>query len=256
MSHLRRITSLHNALLQRVRRLSAEPLAYRRLGQVWVEGEHLCGALLAHGRRAQTALVSESAWAQARLQELARQAEDVVCVPDAAFAAFSALPSPAGIGMLAGWSLPQGPWQACRTIVLDRVQDAGNVGSILRSAAALGFLQVVALKGTAGLGSPKVLRAGMGGQFGLQLHEGVEPQALEQLPLPLVCTSPRAAQRLDGAPLPWPCGWVFGHEGQGVSAQVRERCEREVSIPQPGGEESLNVAAAAAICLYESVRGR
>ncbi|MFM7705466.1 MAG: TrmH family RNA methyltransferase [Rubrivivax sp.] len=256
MNGPRRITSSHNALLMRVRRLSSEPMAYRRLGQVWVEGEHLCEALLARSVQPQMAVVSEEAWAQPRLQALARRAGEVVCVPGAAFGAFSALPSPAGLGMLVAWSAPQQPLRALPTVVLDRVQDAGNVGSVLRNACALGFGQVIALKGTAGLWSPKVLRAGMGAQFGLSLHEGVGIDGLTELPVPLVCTSPRAARRLDAGSLPWPCAWVFGHEGQGVDEALRLRCSLDVRIPQPGGEESLNVAAAAAICLYESARGR
>ncbi len=252
----RQVTSAQNPLLQRVRRLTREALAYRKLGLVWVEGEHLCSALLAHGREPLTAIVSESAWAQERVQALASRAAEVVCVPDTAFADLSGLPSPAGLGMLVGWQATHAPLQALPTVVLDRIQDAGNAGSLLRSASALGFRQVIALKGTAGLWSPKVLRAGMGAQFGLVLHEGLEEDALCNLPVPLVSTSPHASTPLDASRLPWPCAWVFGHEGQGVCAGVRARCAHEVRIPQPGGEESLNVAAAAAICLYESVRGR
>lgn len=252
----RLVTSVHNPLLQRVRRLSREALAYRKLDQVWVEGEHLCSALVSHGREPATAIVSESARRQPGLRALASQAAEVVCVPDAAFAEMSPLPSPAGIGMLVDWQASQAPFEAVPTVVLDRIQDAGNVGSLLRSAGALGFVQVIALKGTAGLWAPKVLRAGMGAQFGLRMHEGLDEAALGTLKVPLVSTSPHASDRLDAARLPWPCAWVFGHEGQGVSEGVRARCGREVRIPQPGGEESLNVAAAGAICLYESVRGR
>ena len=72
--------------------------------------------------------------------------------------------------------------------------------------------------------------------------------------MPLVATSPRARQSIVGAALPSPCAWVFGHEGQGIDPALLERCELQVAIPQPGGEESLNVAAAAAVCLYESAR--
>ena len=256
MKTSRSVTSARNPLLQRIRRLSREPLAYRKLGQVWIEGEHLCAALLGRGREAAMALVSEEAWAQPRLRALAAQASELVRVPDAVFSELSALPSPAGIGMLVDWHAPDASLAAWPTVVLDRVQDAGNVGSLLRSASALGFSQVVALKGTAGLWSPKVLRAGMGAQFGLRLFEALDPSALASLPVPLVSTSPHAAERLDATRLPWPCAWVFGHEGQGVCEAIRTRCALEVRIPQPGGEESLNVAAAAAICLYESVRGR
>ena len=139
-------------------------------------------------------------------------------------------------------------------MVLDRLQDAGNVGSILRSAAAFGITQVLALVGTAALWSPKVLRAGQGAHFGLQLCEGLSVHDLDALQLPLVAASVHAGDELPQAALPAPCAWVFGHEGQGVAADLLARCTHTVRIPQPGGQESLNVAAAAAVCLYESLR--
>jgi TrmH family RNA methyltransferase len=139
-------------------------------------------------------------------------------------------------------------------VVLDRLQDAGNVGSILRSAAAFGVGQVLALQGTAALWSPKVLRAGMGAHFGLRLVEGLQADDLAALQVPLVGTCLATDQLLHRATLPWPCAWVLGHEGQGVSADLLARCALQVRIPQPGGEESLNVAAAAAVCFYEAQR--
>jgi RNA methyltransferase, TrmH family len=138
------------------------------------------------------------------------------------------------------------------TVVLDRVQDAGNVGSILRSAAAFGVRQVLALKGTAALWSPKVLRAGMGAHFALQMAEGLELIDLDPLELPLVVTSSHQGELLQNQKLPFPCAWVMGHEGQGVNDSLLKRASVAVRIGQPGGEESLNVAAAAAICLYAS----
>jgi TrmH family RNA methyltransferase len=108
-------------------------------------------------------------------------------------------------------------------------------------------------RGTAALWSPKVLRAGMGAHFGLRLVEATE-EALEGLVLPLLATSSHARQSIATAELPWPCAWVLGHEGQGVSPALLQRCAHTLRIPQPGGQESLNVAAAAAICLYESAR--
>jgi TrmH family RNA methyltransferase len=116
--------------------------------------------------------------------------------------------------------------------------------------------QVIALKGTAALWSPKVLRAGMGAHFGLRLLEGLEPEALQALQVPMVATSSHAGQVLPTASLPQPCAWVLGHEGEGVSALVHSQCSQSLRIPQPGGEESLNVGAAAAVCLYESARQR
>ena len=254
MSAPRRIASAGNALLKRVRRLAQDPVAYRHLGQVWLEGEHLCAAAQARGRRAQVAVLDEPGWNDPALRALATSAAETELVPTALFAALSALESPARIGWVI--ELPPAPQiaPALGALVLDRVQDAGNVGSTLRSAAAFGVAQVLALRGTASLWSPKVLRAGMGAHFALRLVEGLDEAALGALALPLVGTSPHAALALHEAPLPSRCAWVVGHEGQGVAATLQARCALTVRIPQPGGEESLNVAAAAAVCLYESAR--
>jgi RNA methyltransferase, TrmH family len=251
------ITSRDNPLLVRLRKLGGDGSAYRRGGEVWLEGEHLCAAFGAHraqGHHALQALLSESAWQRAELRALAAHAQRVARVSDALFAHISALPSPAGIGFVV--ALPAAPalQPQAASIVLDRVQDAGNVGSILRSAAAFGVRQVLALKGTAALWSPKVLRAGMGSHFALALIEGLEEAALDALRVPLVATSSHATQALHETTLPQPCAWVLGHEGQGVGAALLARCALTVRIPQPGGEESLNVAAAAAVCLYEGSR--
>ena len=152
------------------------------------------------------------------------------------------------------WDLPKATALEAgqAAVVLDCLQDAGNVGSILRSAAAFGFGQVLALKGTAALWSPKVLRAGMGAHFALRLVEGLSIGDLAALDIPLLVTSSHQGALLHKAPLPWPCGWVLGHEGQGVSAALQALASQSVRIAQPGGEESLNVAAAAAICLHAS----
>jgi TrmH family RNA methyltransferase len=104
------------------------------------------------------------------------------------------------------------------------------------------------------LWSPKVLRAGMGAHFGLALVEGAAIEDVAALGLPVVGTHLRDAQWLHETALPRPLAWVFGHEGQGMSEAVTAACTLRVRIAQPGGEESLNVAAAAAMCLYESAR--
>jgi len=250
------ISARDNPLLQRLRKLLRDPAGYRKAGELWLEGEHLCDALRQRGQRPAQAVVSTSAWDQPGLRALAQWAPRVVRVPDALFDGLSALPSPARLGFV----LPLPPAAAIdpqvATVVLDRVQDAGNVGSILRTAAAFGVGQVLALQGTAALWSPKVLRAGMGAHFGLNLIEGLQPDDLAALAVPLVGTSLATDALLPSAALPQPCAWVLGHEGQGVAPAVLARCALTVRIPQPGGEESLNVAAAAAVCLYESLRRR
>jgi RNA methyltransferase, TrmH family len=251
-----RIASRDNPLLVRVRRLNSTPDAYRQLGVVWLEGEHLVRAALARGWRLQELLVPVKREGDAALQSLWLYAQKLRVVDDALWAGIGSLPSKAAVAALVAWPGELTVRKGQRSVVLDRVQDAGNLGSILRSAAAFGVAQVVALKGCAALWSPKVLRAGMGAHFALHLVEAAEASALDALDVPLVATSSRRGVSLIDALLPDPCAWVFGHEGQGVAASLLQRCELQLGIPQPGGEESINVAAAAAVCLYESMRRR
>lgn len=275
------ITSRDNPLLRRLRLLLSNPTGHRRQGEICIEGEHLCSAYLARGHRPGLAVFSESAWQRLPLRELATRAGEVQWVADHLLAQISTLPSPAGVVFVAAMPANGTPDPFASAVLLDRVQDPGNVGSILRSASALGVRQVWTTPGTAALWSPKVLRAGMGAHFGLALCEGVDVQALTEglcrevaarsdpgapgvsdslrgssEPAPWVATSSHAGALLGEVELPAPCVWVLGHEGQGVAPALLQRCQLRVRIPQPGGEESLNVAAAAAICLYESARQR
>jgi len=250
------ITSRANPQWQRLRRLAQTSAAYRKQGAVWIDGEHLCAAYALRGSAPLCAVIDEAAWQMPRLRALASRAETVLVVAAPMMAMLSTLESPPRIGFAIRWPGPGELLAGRPSVVLDRVQDAGNVGSILRSAAAFGFAQIVALDGTAALWSPKVMRAGMGAHFGLNLVEGVGADALGTLRLPLLATSPHAAVAIDRAELPWPCAWVIGHEGQGIGADVLAHCAQRLAIPQPGGEESLNAAAAAAVCFYESMRRR
>ena len=251
---LEHITSRDNPALVRLRKLGADASGYRKTGSVWIEGDHLLRAALQRGWRPALVVITEAAMQDAALAALAESATRVLVVPVVLFKTLSGLESPAQIG--AELTLPATPAiePNAASVVLDRLQDAGNVGAILRSAAAFGVRQVLALKGTAALWSPKVLRAGQGAHFGLRLVEGLAANELAALAVPLVATSSHTEHSLNRVALPSPCAWVMGHEGQGVSAALMARCALTVGIPQPGGEESLNVAAAAAICLYESER--
>lgn len=246
------ITSRDNGFIKDLKRLAREASAYRRLGYVWLEGDHLCRAALTRGLRADTAVFSDSYWSETS-KEWAQTASKVVILPDALFAEISALESPAKMGFILPWQGAATQLQpGVATLVLDRVQDAGNVGAMLRSASAFGFAQVLALKGTAALWSQKVLRAGMGAHFGLYLVESASAADIAQLNVPLLATSSHQGAFLHQADLPWPCAWAMGHEGQGVGPEVANQAQLWVRIAQPGGEESLNVAAAAAICLHAS----
>jgi RNA methyltransferase, TrmH family len=258
MDNVKSIISRENPLLLQVRKLVANPGAYRKLDVLWLEGEHLCTTVVQRNITAQHAIITELAWQTPALRQLARHAAKIAVIPAALMAQLSSLDSPPPLGFLVSWTSAEQPQLTPQipSLVLDRLQDPGNVGNILRSAAAMGFTQVLALQNTVALWSPKVLRAGMGAHFGLQLVEGVTLEALSALKMPMVSTSSHVSIVIHKTKLPWPCAWVFGHEGQGVTSSVAEHCDLTVNIPQPGGEESLNVAAAAAVCLYESARQR
>jgi TrmH family RNA methyltransferase len=256
VAEVKAISSRDNPLLVRLRKLASDPAGYRKLGQLWIEGDHLCSALLQRGGRPAQAVISEDAWALPALRDIANQAHAVAVLPLALMAGISSLESPASMGFVSDWPGAGELQPHAPTVVLDRLQDAGNVGTILRTAAAFGFTQCLALKGTAALWSGKVLRAGMGAHFALNLVELAGDAQLDALRVPLIATSSHAQRALQEVDLPWPCAWVMGHEGQGVSSALEARCSLTLRIAQPGGEESLNVAAAAAVCLYESTRQR
>ncbi len=247
----KRIDSRDNSLIKLLRRLSGQSAAYRKLGQFWVEGEHLCSAARECGASVAIAVFADSFWS-AQGAAWAECAPRLVVIPDALFDEISRLESAARVGFVI--DLPAAPalQRGVASVVLDRVQDAGNVGSILRSAAAFGFRQVLSLTGSAALWSPKVLRAGMGAHFALDLVEGLATPDIQGLGVPLVVTSSHHGELLPQAVLPWPCAWVLGHEGQGICESLSQAAALSVRIGQPGGGESLNVAAAAAICLHAS----
>ena len=264
------ITSAANAQIKAIRQLAQKSSSYKSAGQIWLEGEHLCDAyLLALAKpkisdvpALQTIVLSESArphWV-ARLeamlsQDLLGEASEAIIISDALFDSLSGLPSSGGLGfVLKQPQLENHIQKTSHTVILDGVQDAGNVGSILRSAAAFGAAQVLALNGTAALWSSKVLRAAMGAHFALHLVEDLTADDIE-LGVPILATHVHAGEFLHtlqaAKKIPHPCAWVMGSEGQGVSKAMLDKASQRVKIEQLG-EESLNVAAAAAVCLYAS----
>ena len=257
MPKIQAISSRENPLLAQVRRLIRQPDGYRKHAELWLEGEHLGRAFVErHGGTGTRAVVSETAWDEPGLRALATRADSVAIVPAALMRDLSTLGTAASIGFVVAWPGAGAVLRDAPSVVLDRLQDAGNVGTILRSAAAFGFTQVIALEGTAALWSPKVLRAAMGAHFALNLVERLPADGLDALAVPMLATSSHAGTPLPSATLPWPCAWLVGHEGQGLADDLVRRCAATLRIPQPGGEESLNAAIAASICLYESARRR
>jgi RNA methyltransferase, TrmH family len=259
MTDIAHISSRDNPLLKELRKLAQDGAAYRKTGRVWIEGEHLCSAYLQRGGVPAIAVVLESKQAIAQ-SNIAGAAIKLVVVADALMVEISPLDSLAGIGFVCDLPADTAIDVQATTVVLDRLQDPGNVGSILRSAAAFGFKQVLALKGSVALWAPKVLRSGMGAHFGLHLVEGVSFEDIARLQLPLAVTSSHQGQYLhellSKRELPTQVNWALGHEGQGVCADLQSHANLHVRIAQPGGEESLNVAAAAAICLHASGTAR
>ncbi|MBV6272000.1 RNA methyltransferase [Alcaligenaceae bacterium CGII-47] len=150
-------------------------------------------------------------------------------------------------------TLPERIDQAC--IWLDRIQDPGNLGTLLRTAAAAGIRQAYLSAGCATAWSPKVLRSGQGAHFALEIHEHIDLYTLTpRLAIALAVTTLDDASELFSTDLRAPCAWVFGNEGQGVDERLQALAAVRVWIPQAEAVESLNVAAAAAICLFEQRR--
>jgi TrmH family RNA methyltransferase len=143
-------------------------------------------------------------------------------------------------------------------LIIDGVQDAGNVGTMLRTAAAAGFSRVFCTKGTANVWSTKVLRAGMGAHTHLQITEGISPKDFISSPQEIFVTSlmseSKSIYEVTDA-LMKPHTWVFGNEGAGVHEDFLN-IGTQVYIPQDKHVESLNVASACAVCLFETRRVR
>jgi TrmH family RNA methyltransferase len=139
--------------------------------------------------------------------------------------------------------------------LIDQLQDPGNVGSILRSAAAAGIKKIFCSPSTVAAWSPKVLRAGMGAHFIVDIYEHRDlPALIQAASIPVIATSSHATQTIYGYDLSKKFAWLFGHEGQGVSDELLALASVQLAIPQDPAIESLNVAASAAVCLFEQLR--
>jgi TrmH family RNA methyltransferase len=257
---LKRISSRDNALYKEWKGLATSSQARRRAGRTLLDGVHLCAAYLDSVGLPAMCIVGESAMANpevAAILERCGGAQGVV-LPDALFRALSQVEH--GVDLLFVIDTPRATapdMLAEAAVLLDNLQDPGNLGSILRSAAAAGIRQVHCSAGTVYAWSPKVLRAGMGAHFSLQIHEHADLAALlRTATVPVLATSSHASASIYELDLSQPVAWLFGHEGQGVGADLLAQASRQVAIPHLGPMESLNVAASAAVCLFESVRQR
>jgi TrmH family RNA methyltransferase len=152
---------------------------------------------------------------------------------------------------------PATPDTAAAAILLEDIQDPGNLGSVLRSAAAGGFTQVLLSPGSVHAWSPRVLRAGMGAHFALHIHEEVDlSKCVHGYRGTVIAADPRASLSLFEVDLAGTVAFLFGNEGAGLSAPLLRAAHRIAGIPTSASTESLNVAAAAAVCIFERVRQR
>jgi len=248
------IASRDNPRVKRWRALMSDTRTRRKEGRAIIEGEHLVTACIDAGWRLETLILSEAS--SFRFKSLESSASATAVLADAVFHSISEIESPTGIAAEIALPDPKADLRSARSCVfLERIQDAGNVGTILRSAAAFGIGHAVLGPGCADAWSPKVLRAGMGAHFSLQVLEAKDlPAAIERFGDRIACTVVRGGTPLRDADLSGRLGWIFGSEGQGVSPALAARAALRITIPVPGTAESLNVAAAAAICFYEASR--
>ncbi|MCL2309589.1 MAG: RNA methyltransferase [Proteobacteria bacterium] len=183
----------------------------------------------------------------------------LLCVPDALFKSIASLPP--AVGMLAIIDQPfPTTTSGAFCVLLEDVQDPGNVGSILRTAAAAGVTHAVLSKHCASAWSPKVLRAAQGAHFLLEIVEDADAREWAHDfrangGLTVGTLAARGQNVFTSSQLQHrPLALVFGNEGVGLSDALTQLVDTAVTIPMPGNMESLNVASAAAVALFECVR--
>lgn len=258
---MKHIASRDNPHFKALKKLCQSGRERRKTGQVLLDGMHLIESYVQHFGVPQEIVVSESG---ALRREIACYLQNdyaeksVIVLADVLFEDLKIVETPSGImAVVMQPRCSHGVNQEIDAILLDGVQDPGNLGSILRSAAAAGFRQVLLSADCAQAWSPKTLRAAMGAHFILDIHESCNLSAfLGGYRGQAVLTSLDSPVEVYSLDLKGPVAWVFGNEGQGVRPEVAESTPLHVHIPMPGATESLNVAAAVAVCLFETVRQR
>jgi TrmH family RNA methyltransferase len=254
------IRSRNNPAVKALVKLAGSSRERRRTGTTLLEGEHLVRAYRDSGAVAETIFAGESAFASPQIRELVESApaRERLLLGDALVAQISQLVSASGVAAVVRAPDPGPiPRTVSTCLLLEDVQDPGNLGSILRTAVAAGVAQVFLSPGSVFAWAPKVIRAGMGAHFHLAIFEDVDLEEVARACTGrIVAMELRAGASLYELDLKGAVAWVLGNEGSGLSATVLRLATDRVRIPMPGSAESLNVAAAAAICLFEQLRQR
>ncbi|MCE9633123.1 MAG: RNA methyltransferase [Methylophilales bacterium] len=257
---MKQITSRDNPLFKQLKKLTLSSRERHKSGQTLLDGAHLLQSYRATGAEPELLIVTEQGSHNSELVALLSDVAEssLVTMPDAMFAELSPVETPSGILALIPIPPFMPPLQPEFCLLVEDVQDPGNLGSILRSAAAAGVNVAYLSEGCADPWSPKVLRGGMGAHFALSIAEKAD--LLQTLKVftgftgVSVATSLSATKSLYQLDLTGRVVMLVGNEGAGLSAALLSSASEQVRIPMYGNTESLNVAAATAICLFERVR--
>lgn len=258
---MKHIASRDNPHFKSLKKLCHSGRERRKTDLALLDGMHLIESYVQHCGSPVEIIVSESGQLRPEIACYLKRdnySRLVTVLTDALFGDLATVETPSGImAVVAQPRCLRGLNQEIDSVLLDGIQDPGNLGSILRSTAAAGFRQVLVSPDCAQVWSPKTLRAAMGSHFQLDIHESCDLLAfLGGYRGHAILTALDAHADLYSLALKNPVAWVFGNEGQGVRPEVAQLTQQRVRIPMPGAIESLNVAAAAAVCLFETVRQR
>jgi TrmH family RNA methyltransferase len=250
------IASRANAQFKALRALTASPAERRRQSRTLLDGAHLVACYLEHARPCLLA-ASESALGDAEVAALLDRSGDtpLLVFDDALFAQLAPVQTPTGILALIDIPAPAAGPPGELVVMLDGIQDPGNVGTIIRSAAAAGADTVLLSPQCADPWSPRSLRAAMGAHFALGIGTRSDlVQAARAFPGRLVAAAGAGGAAPHAVDLSGRIALAFGAEGTGLSPALAQAADAIVSIPLAGGIESLNVGAAAAVILFDRVR--
>jgi len=253
---MKQITSRDNPLFKSIVRLGRSSRARREEGSIVLDGVHLVQSYLQQfGAQGVELVIKHSAADHPEIAAIRTEAP-VVTFSDTLFDQAAPVKSP--VGILARAPIPHVPSRPLHQgfqVLLDGVQDPGNLGAILRSAAAAGGTLAHLSTTCADAWSPKALRGGMGAQFVLEIREQEDLPALAAaLGAPLVACALDADTSIFQSDLRGSIAFAIGGEGRGISPALAARADRKVRIPMQSGIESLNAGAAAAICFFEWAR--
>lgn len=251
------ITSAQNPTIKHLRKLATSTSYRGEVKHTILDGIHLAQSYLGTGNQPALCVVTTESLRNSEPQSIIGSITgDIIEVPSSLFKSFSSLQNGVGLSLVIPTVSQENPSLQTSALLIDSIQDPGNLGSMLRTAAAAGLQNVYISAGSADAWSPKTLRAGMGAHFALNIYESVDLRTLTAASsVPVYATSLNAQKSLYDCDLTTESAWLFGNEGQGVSPELLAICgENTIIIPQNTRVESLNVAAATAVCLFEQRR--